>query len=300
MLSTSYLIVPYPHPKTNTLLSSHLTLLVVEATHSHTHTLTRTPNSDRGWGTVATCQNKSRKQESSKKTDVWTGWKRWQQWMGKMPVQATKRCAHAITHTPTHRYSCWCICPHFLSVSHTQTHYTLSVSLSTLVLQIITCLLSQCQSLGRRQRDIGKVIIGKIYAAVITCTRGNKNTSPVGGSRLWGVRVVYYKVRFMCHLDTEDTVFNVMKVSLLFPIWLQVKIQSSHPGKKCSKKSLTAQSFCPELRRMPRCRNSEALNWSCSLLEFITEVIPFRNFITEWALNALPEYHVSKLKFSEL
>lgn len=52
--------------------------------------------------TIASSKNKSRKRKSSKRrhTDKMRGW--WQ-WMGKVPIQATKRCSHAYTHT--HRLS---------------------------------------------------------------------------------------------------------------------------------------------------------------------------------------------------
>lgn len=94
--------------------------------------------------------------------------------MGKAPVQATIRCAHAFSHTHIYIY----IHRLFISVFLSRfLSYTLK-SLSTLLLQVITCLLSQCQSLGRRQRDIGKIIIGKICAAVITCTRATR-TQPL-------------------------------------------------------------------------------------------------------------------------
>lgn len=48
--------------------------------------------------TIASSKNKSRKRKSSKSrhTDKMRGW--WQ-WMGKVPIQATKRCSHAFTHT---------------------------------------------------------------------------------------------------------------------------------------------------------------------------------------------------------
>lgn len=88
--------------------------------------------------------NKSMTQESKcgRRVDRMEGW--WE-WMGKAPVQA---CAH--THTHTRKQG------GLLSLSCT---LPVSLSLGAALLRIITCLLSQCQSLGRRQRDIGKIIL---------------------------------------------------------------------------------------------------------------------------------------------
>lgn len=48
--------------------------------------------------TVTSCKNKSRKQKSRKRTDVTTTWEEDDSgWVGKTPVQATTKCAHAFT-----------------------------------------------------------------------------------------------------------------------------------------------------------------------------------------------------------
>lgn len=86
------------------------------------------------------------KQESRKRTDVTTIWEGDDsEWVGK---RQSKRLQSVLTpsHTPTCKWRLY-LYPWFLAFSHTQT--------------LITCLLSQCQSLERRQRDIGEIIIGK-------------------------------------------------------------------------------------------------------------------------------------------
>lgn len=177
------------------------------------------------------------------------------QWMGKVPVQATTRCAEAFTHT------------HRLVYHHSLTPtLSFTLSLSTLLLQVITCLLSQCQSLGRRQRDIGQIIFGKFSAAVITYTHaritwpllykwGVRSWSAAGRSSLqvgqavqtgytvtvcwrWAHRFHYHRVSIYCKIwnDTYgiyDTFYSYTSIFLkktlyvFASFWKQLKIEDN-------------------------------------------------------------------------
>ena len=87
--------------------------------------------------------------------------------MGKAPVEATTRCVHAFTHTHSH----WILHSGFffsIPVSHFKHSFSQSVSLSlnTLLLRIITCLLSQCQSLGEDKETLGRLLLEKTERSV--------------------------------------------------------------------------------------------------------------------------------------
>lgn len=134
---------------------------------------------------------------------------------GKAPVQA---CVHTFTHT--HTFSMYRLFPYMASLAFSHTHCFVSVSLSfsTLLLQIITCLLSQCQSLGR-QRDIGKIIIGK------TCARlshvPEQQEHDLFGSRQWGVRSGAWQAGFHYFVRSGYTVkmliIVIINTQQLFP-----------------------------------------------------------------------------------